>query len=76
MKVCMTGANETTYSASAMIVKMIYEKDLEVKLIADIQALLEGNKLARLSVIVRSQELCNKLKLEHNTEMELKYFPK
>tara|TARA_R110002167_G_scaffold300268_10_gene504587 strand:- start:146 stop:364 length:219 start_codon:yes stop_codon:yes gene_type:complete len=72
----MTGANETTYSASAMIVKMIYEKDLEVKLIADIQALLEGNKLARLSVIVRSQELCNKLKLEHNTEMELKYFPK
>jgi hypothetical protein len=72
----MTGANETTYSASAMIVKMIYEKDLEVKLIADIQDLLEGNKLARLSVIVRSQELCNKLKLEHNAEMELKYFPK
>jgi hypothetical protein len=51
---------------------MIYEKDLEVKLIADIQDLLEGNKLARLGAIVRSQELCDKLKLEHNAEVELK----
>ena len=51
---------------------MIYEKDLEVKLIADIHDLLNGDKTVRLSVIVRAQELHDKLKLEYEAERELK----
>ena len=70
MKVYTIGVSEITSTVNVRNVKMIYEKDLETKLITDIQSLLNGDKSARLRVIVRSKELSNKLKLEYNAECE------